>query len=148
MIIAVAAQLKEIMDKAKQYPWPRPGQCPRCHRQRVWGHGFVEAWFDECHSSIYLRRYRCPECGCVIRLKPKGYFKRFQTCIEAIRRSIGQRLLTGGWSGQSSRSRCGHWLRSLRRKAKAYFGNGFGGDLLEAFDRLYRMGKVPVSRAI
>ena len=148
MIIAVAAQLKEIVDKAKQYPWPRPGQCPRCHRNGVWGHGFVEAWFDECHSSLYLRRYRCPECGCVIRLKPKGYFARCQASIEAIRNSIGERLRTGGWPDQSSRSRQGHWLRSLRRKTMAYFGNSFAGNLLQAFDQVCQMGKVPVSRAI
>lgn len=95
MILAVAALLKEIVDKAKDYPWPKPAQCPRCHRKRLWGHGFVLAWFDECGSSVYLRRYRCPECGCVIKLKPEGYFNRFQASIQAIRTSICHRLRTG-----------------------------------------------------
>ena len=95
MILAVAALLKEIMDKAKDYPWSKPAECPRCHRKRLWGHGFVLAWFDECGSSVYLRRYRCPECGCVIQLKPEGYFNRFHASIQTIRTSISHRLRTG-----------------------------------------------------
>jgi hypothetical protein len=41
-----------------------------------------------------------------------------------------------------------HWLKALKRKSRAYLGESFGGDLLEAFDRLLEMGKVPVSRSI
>lgn len=148
MIVAVVAALKNIVDQGKDYLWPKPSGCPRCKGRRLWGHGFVSAYFDECESSVYLRRYRCPECGCVIRLKPQGYFNRFQSCMEAIRTSLSHRLRTGTWLHSLSRSRQRHWLKALERKAKAYFGDVFDHDLLEAFDRLCEMGKTPVSRSI
>lgn len=148
MIIAVTATLKDVFLKGKEYPWPKPSQCPKCGNMRVWGHGFVLAWFDECTSLIYLRRYRCPECHCVIRLKPQGYFERFHCLAETIRTVISRRIETGRWPGGFSRSRQGHWLRALMRKAKAYLSDRFEGDPVDAFDRLSEMDKVPVSRSI
>jgi hypothetical protein len=41
-----------------------------------------------------------------------------------------------------------HWLKALKRKSRAYPGESFAEDLLEAFDRLLKMGKIPVSRSI
>jgi len=148
MVIAVAATLKEILAKGKDYPWPRPSECPECKRKRLWGHGFVSAWFDECVGIIFLRRYRCPECGCVICLKPQDYFDRFHCTIEAIRTSLSHRIKTSRWLPGTSRSRQGHWLRALKRNAKAYLGEVFKEDLLNAFDQLLHMGKTPVTRSI
>ena len=47
MVIPVEAKLKQIVEQQRDYPWPRPEPCPRCQERRVWGHGFVEAYFDE-----------------------------------------------------------------------------------------------------
>jgi hypothetical protein len=148
MIIAVVAMLKEILVKGKDYPWPRPSECPECKRKRLWGHGFASAWFDECDGAILLRRYRCPDCGCVIRLKPQGYFNRFHCTIEAIRTNLSRRIKTSRWLPGTSRSRQGHWLRALTRNAKAYLSDVFDGDLLDAFDQLLHMSKTPVSRSM
>lgn len=148
MIIAVVAMLKVILCKGKDYPWPRPSECPKCKRKRLWGHGFVSAWFDECAGTIFLRRYRCPECGCVILLKPEGYFDRFHCTIEVIRTNLSHRIKTGRWLSGTSRSRQGHWLRGLKRNVKAYLSDAFNGDLLDAFDQLLHMSKTPVARSI
>jgi hypothetical protein len=148
MIIAVAGMLKEIFAKGTDYPWPRPSECPKCKRKRLWGHGFASAWFDESVGTIFLRRYRCPECGCVIRLKPEGYFARFHCTIEAIRTNLCHRIKTSRWLPGTSRSRHGHWLRALKRNAKAYLSDVFDGDMLDAFDQLLHMSKTPVSRSM
>lgn len=148
MIIAVAVTLKEIFQKAKNHPWTRPSECPRCAGARLWGHGYIPAWFDECEGLVYLRRYRCPECGCVVQLKPQGYFDRFHCLATTIRERISHRIKTNHWWGGLSRSRQGHWLRGIKRKAKAYLSDAFEGDLVDAFDRLLGMGKIPVSRSI
>jgi hypothetical protein len=95
-----------------------------------------------------LRRYRCPECRCVLRLRPSDYFKRIQAPIETIRSSIAFRLVNGRWPPGGSRSRQGHWLRSLSRKVCAYFGQVLGNRLVEWFDELMRRGETPVSRRI
>jgi len=148
MILPVVIVLKEIYEKGRDYLWPRPEVCPRCKAARPWGHGFVAAYFDGFTAGVLLRRYRCSQCGCVIRLKPHGYFDRFQSSIETIRAVIcdlvDKKLSFSG----VSRTRKAHWLKALKRKARAYFGDPFQHSLPEAFDRLMEMGKIPVSRAI
>ena len=148
MILPVVVVLKEIYEKGRSYLWPRPETCPRRKAGRLWGHGFVPAYFEGLNAGVFLRRYRCPQCGCVIRLKPQGYFDRFQSSIQTIRTAIGHRVKTNRCLGGISRTLQAHWLEALKRKAKAYLGDPFEHDLLEAFDLLCEMGKTPVSRSI
>jgi len=148
LILFVAAKIKEILARGRGYAWPRPELCPRCRGARVWGHGFVLAYFDGVSEGLWLRRYRCPLCGCVLRLRPEGYLSRFQASIESIRLSLSHRLSRGRWPPFLSRSRQGHWMRSLRRKVEAYLGKIWDGGLMAAFDHLLSQGKHPVSRSI
>jgi hypothetical protein len=148
MIVFVCVRLKEIFDKQREYAWPRPDLCPRCGQSRLWGHGFVPAYFDGFAGQIHLRRYRCPLCRCVIRLRPRGYFTRIQASIRTIRSSLWQRIVKGRYLSGLSRSRQRHWLNGLMRNTAAYLGNTWNNRLLEAFDRLLGMGRVPVSSSI
>ena len=148
MILPVTANLKEIEEKGRNYPWIKPQVCLCCRGSHLWGHGFVESCFDGYACALLLRRYRCPLCGCVIKLKPKGYFRRFQARIESIRFHIASRLRTGKWPEGCGCSRCRHWLRGLRRQTMAHLGIEWIKKLPRAFDRLLEMGKVPVSRVI
>jgi len=148
MILPVVVVLKEIYEKGRDYLWPRPEVCPCCKAGRPWGHGFVPAYFDGFTAGVLLRRYRCRHCRCVIRLKPQGYFDRFQSRVDTIRSIIGNLIDKKPSHSGVSRTRKAHWLKALKRKAGAYFGNCFQGHLLEAFDLLIGMGKIPVSRSI
>jgi len=141
-------EIKEIIKSGKNFLWPRPKTCPRCGAPGVWGHGFVWAYFDEALDGLWLRRYRCPHCRCVIRLKPCGYFPRFQASIEAIRTQLRARLLKGRWPPGLSKSRQRHWLSALKRKTEAWFDKTFEGDLIAAFDKLVLARQNPVSRSI
>ena len=94
MIFYSAVKLKELFKKERDYPWQKPSSCLRCNSCRLWGHGFAPAIFDGFIRSLLLKIYRCPDCGCVIRLRPKGYFKRFQASIETIRSSIALKSKT------------------------------------------------------
>ena len=148
MIFSVLVSIKEIVAKGRDFPWPRPDECPRCDGHRVWGHGFVAAFFDGFADQVLLRRYRCPDCHCVLRLRPSGYFKRFQAAINTIRDCIDYRLGNIRWPKGISHTRQGHWLRSLYRKILAYLGQGWKGRLLEGFDYLIGMDEIPVCRRI
>jgi hypothetical protein len=148
MILPVIVVLKEIYEQGRDYLWPRPEACPRCEATRPWGHGFVLAYFDGFTAGVLLRRYRCPRCGCVIRLKPQGYFDRFQSSIETIRSTIRDLLRQNRRPCGPFRTRQAHWLKALNRKARAYLGDPFKHRLLAAFDRMSEMGKIPVSRSI
>ena len=148
MILPVVVVLKEIYEKGRDYLWPRPEVCPCCRTRRPWGHGFVLAYFDGLAAGVLLRRYRCPQCRCVIRLKPEGYFDRFQSSITTIRAVIRELVEKKLSPSGVPRTRRDHWLKALKRKARAYFGDPFEDRLLSAFDRLVEMGKIPVSRSI
>jgi hypothetical protein len=148
MIVFLCVSIKEIVERGRDFPWPRPEICPRCGSTRVWGHGFVSAIFDGFVPHVLLRRWRCPECHCVVRVRPGGYFSRFQASIETVRSSIALRLENGRWPPGGSRQRQGHWLRSLRRRVCAFFGQGGKKRLLEGFDSLMLNNEPPVCRRI
>jgi len=148
MIIVVSVPINELLEKGRDFPWPRPRQCGRCGGVRLWGHGFVSAHFDGSIEPVWLRRYRCPDCRCIYRMKPEGHFKRFQALVHVILFSLIYRLYRGRWPPGLSRSRQGHWLRSLKKKAAAYFGLGGSDDrLLHAFHLILEHKRIPVSRS-
>ena len=148
MVILVEAELKEIVDQRRAYAWPRPESCPRCQERRLWGHGFVMAYFDESEAAVLLKRFRCPGCRCVIRLRPKGYFQRFQASIERIYACLSRRIITGRYDTEISRSRQRHWMRALKRQVVSRLGEGFRSRLLEGFSVLVQRGRVPVACGI
>ena len=148
MIVFVLVSIKEIVAKGRDFAWPRPEVCPRCEGHRIWCHGFVTAFFDGFSEQVVLRRWRCPECRCVMRARPSGYLERLQASVETVRTCIAFRLETGRWPPGGSRSRQGHWLRSLTRKVSAYFGQAWSSRLLEGFDVLLHRGENPVCRRI
>lgn len=148
MILPLRVSLKDIVEFGRDFPWPRPESCPRCNGNRVWGHGFVGALFDGFVQQVLLRRWRCPDCRCVMRVRPSGYFERVQAPIDDIRSFIAYRLETGRWPPGSSRTRAGHWLRSLRRRIQAHLGDNWIAGVIAGFDRLIEEGQIPVSRSI
>ena len=148
MVISVSCKVKEIFEMGKGYGWLKPETCPHCKKSHVWGHGFVGAYFDGFSGFVYLRRWRCPACFCVIRVRPCGYFRRFQVTIEEIRSRLSARISGGHWLPGMSHSRQGNWLRALQKKVTAYLGNKWKEDLLRAFDQLISIDEIPVSRSL
>ncbi len=119
-----------------------------CNRYKIWGHGFVPAFFDGFTEALLIRRYRCPDCNCVIRMRPREFFSRFQAPIQTIRSSISNRLNNGKWLPHISRTRQAHWYRALKRRPVAYLGNDTQMPLDEAFDYFAAKRVTPVSRTI
>jgi len=148
MVIFVSLKLKELFKKERNYPWTRPESCPRCNDYKVWGHGYTQAIFDGYNEPLLLKLYRCPVCGCVIRLRPEGYFKRFQAPVETIRSSIACKSTTDRWLSGIIPNRQRHWFRAIQRRVKAYLGDIWARGLLKAFDHFMAQGHVPVTRSI
>jgi hypothetical protein len=150
MILSIRLDLKQIERQGRGYPWRRPARC-RCGGNRLWGHGFVQMIFDGFAQALQMRRYRCPVCGCIIRLRPEGYFPRHQSAVQRIRGALAERIAGGRWpadSGAPGAARGRHWLRALKKNALAILGVPGLADLCGAFDRLIGLGRVPVRRAI
>ncbi len=148
MVIFSDVKLKEHFEKERDYPWQKPQGCPCCNSHRLWGHGFAEAIFDGYDRPLLLKLYRCPDCGCVIRLRPKGYLKRFQAPIETIRSSIACKSTANRWLSGISRSRQRHWFSALCKRMKACLTNTWSQGIVSGFDHLLQLGQTPVSRSI
>lgn len=148
MIIFSAVKLKELFKQKRDYPWQKPDDCPRCCSIRLWGHGFADAIFDGYKQPLLLKLYRCPDCGCVIRLRPEGYFKRFQAPVETIRSSITLKSTRNRWFPGISRSRQRHWFTALCKRIKAYLTDTWGHGAVAGFEYLLQLGQIPVSRSI
>ncbi len=141
--------VKTLVARGRNYPWDRPQQCPKCQSVRLWGHGYVEAYFDEAgNQSVLLKRYRCPECGLVIRLRPVGYWRRIQATIATVRQCVVERLEKGRWPPQCLSARARHWLRGLRRQVRTHLGMSYADKLAEGFSELVNRGVCAVSRAV
>jgi hypothetical protein len=146
MILSVCAKLKDIYEQGRNFKWSKPDRCKRCGSLRVWGHGFVVAYFDGFMGCFYLRRFRCPDCNCVMRMKPEGYFSRFHASIDVIDTCLKGRLRFGRWAPYIGKSRQRHWLSALKKKTMSWFG--VGKDLMTAFFELMVKGVIPVSRGM
>lgn len=108
----------------------------------------MEAWFDGYATALWLRRYRCPDCSLVIRMRPAEYWARFQASIEAIRAALLQRLRHGRWPPELCTARARHWLRGLRRQVTAHLGMSWQGRLGDAFDALHDSEICAASRSV
>ena len=149
LILFVEVCVKRLVELGRQYRWERPERCPKCQGNRVWGHGYVEAYFDEAGSrSVLLKRYRCPECGVVIRLRPSGYWRRIQATVATVRQCVVDRLEKGRWPPGSNPARGRHWLGGLRRQVRTHLGMSYAQDLAQGFLELVRRGVCAVSRTV
>ena len=149
LIVFIELCVKTLAELGRDYRWQRPKQCPRCGGVRVWGHGFVGAYFDEAGTEcVLLKRYRCPQCRLVIRLRPRGYFHRIQATVAAVRRCVVHRMGTGRWPPGSNPARQRHWFKGLRRQVRAHLGMAYEGRWAEGFEILVRRGLCAVSRSV
>jgi hypothetical protein len=148
MIAFFDLDLNRIAHSSHDYPWPSPGACARCGHPKVWGHGLVPTIIEGFDAALKIRRYRCPMCGCIIRLRPRGYFVRHQTEAKTIRRTLWHRLVIGRWPRGCIANRGRHWLCALKRNTLAVLGVTGLCDLMAAFDRLVELGRVPVARTV
>lgn len=83
-----------------------------------------------------------------MRLRPRGFFRRFQASIATIYDCLRCKLQGGRYEAGISRSRQRHWILALQRQVAAYLGEGLRGRLLEGFERLWAQGRVPVAGSV
>lgn len=149
LILFMDLCVKTLAELGRKYPWQRPERCPRCKGVRVWGHGFVQAYFDQTGTGcVFLKRYRCPECRVVIRVRPSGYWKRIQASVAAAGQCVLYRIGRGRWPPGSNPARGRHWLRALKRQVRTHLGMSYAESLAQGFEELLRRGVCAVSRAV
>ncbi len=117
MTLPTNLKLTEIEASGKQFEWIRPAMCSRCE-SKVWGHGYVQRFFNQIKDFIFLKRWRCPVCKIVITCRPIEYWRRYQESIDLIFEALKYRTKNLTWPPSTTRQRGGHWLNKLIRKAK------------------------------
>jgi hypothetical protein len=92
MILHVSVDVKALFELGKKYPWPRPVRCLICLSLRVWGHGYVQRYFEGYTQPLWMKRLRCPDCHTVYTLRPDCFYPRFRYSIWAVFSSLLNRI--------------------------------------------------------
>jgi hypothetical protein len=93
----LSASLAELFSLGKLYTWPRPTSCPRCGSRRLWGHGYVRRYFDGLSEPLWIKRWRCPDCGGVHTCRPDSHWRRFLAPIAVIMASLVGKITGLRW---------------------------------------------------
>ena len=114
LILYVSVNLSRLVSVGKQYPWPRLRTCPCCGCRRVWSHGWVARYFDSVPEAVWVKRWRCPDCGAVHTARPSTHWRGFWATRKTILRCLRQRLAGGPSVAGINRQRQQYWMRGLR----------------------------------
>lgn len=80
----------------------------------MWGHGYVLRFFHGYHEGIWMKRWRCPECGAVHTARPSEYAAGFQYRIETIYESITRKLTKDSYLTYIPYQIQQYWFKALR----------------------------------
>lgn len=128
--------MAELLSLGKLYPWPRPGRCPRCGGRRLWGHGYVRRYFDGVPEALWIKRWRCPDCGAVHTCRPDSHWRRFLAPIAVILASLAGKTAGLPWAAGESRQRQQYWYRGSIIQGR------FDGLPQETVESLYLSGII------
>lgn len=109
MILIYKITLQKLTEDGKNHKWPAC-PCEKCHRN-MWGHGYVARYLSNIPQQLFLKRYRCPDCGKVMTARPEGFWPFIRTSISTIYQMLHFKISNGRWPIHFSRQRGGHWLR-------------------------------------
>lgn len=101
--------MAQILSEGKLFPWPRPQRCPRCGGRRLWGHGYASRYFDGLAAPVWMKRWRCVDCGAVHTCRPATHWRRFLAPSAVIVASLGAKLSGLRWPKDDSRQRQQYW---------------------------------------
>ncbi len=118
LIIYFSVDFKSLQRYGKQYRWPRPRRCPRCGSRRLWGHGYVDRFFDGQPEALPIKRWRCPECGGVHTMRPGKHWRGFWALWPLIVRSLAAKEAGLKWLTMVSRQRQQYWWRGYLRQSR------------------------------
>ncbi len=119
MVLYSRVRFKTLERLGKEYRWQRPQSCPGCGSQRLYGHGYVQRYFDCLSGPVWVRRYRCAECGKVHTLRPARHWRKFLAPIESVVRCLRSKIETNRWVDEWSRQRQQYWWRGFLKRLLA-----------------------------
>lgn len=145
LILPFKVDVKRLVEEGKDFSWPRPEQCPRCEGHRVWGHGYVQRYFEGLFEAVWIKRYRCPDCRAVHTLRPERFYKGFHYSVLTILLSVFNKIVEGRFLKCLSRQAQQYWYKGFCLQACRY-SNRKAPDI-EVFKELFSQNIIPVTHS-
>lgn len=114
LILYLSVDCSEISRVGKGFGWPRPSRCPGCRGSRLWGHGYVRRFFDGTADALWMKRWRCPDCGAVHTMRPETHWRGFWADRTTILASLESKESGRRWLAHLGRERQQYWWRGFR----------------------------------
>jgi hypothetical protein len=147
MILYAKVSVKKIFEEGKDYAWRRPERCPECGSGRLWGHGYVERYFEGFETAIWIKRWRCRDCGGVHTMRPEGFWRRFRHSVGRIVQSLKEKIAGDRWLGEISRQAQQYWWRGFGRQCGRE-GKNIGRKGLEILEGLLEKGIIAATHSL
>ena len=114
LILYLSVDFTELHTLGKEYRWKRPKRCFHCDGSRIWGHGYVERFFDDVPDRLWMKRWRCPDCGRVYTVRPHTHWRGFWASQATILSSLVTKESEHRWLSMVDRQRQQYWWQGLR----------------------------------
>lgn len=111
LLVITRHNLEKIQEAGKDFLWQRPRRCPWCGSSRLWGHGFVLRYFFGYACGLWMKRWRCPDCGAVHTARPHEYAPGVQHPMKLQQQIIWQKLVGRPFLPEVSRQVQQHWKK-------------------------------------
>jgi hypothetical protein len=118
LLLLFRTDLQIIQALGKLFKWKKPCSCPQCGGSRLWGHGFVPRYFVGFNQGLWMKRWRCPDCGAVHTARPASFLPRMQYSIRSQKSCLTVKL---GWKpflSEIPRQTQQYWWRNFLSRAK------------------------------
>jgi hypothetical protein len=122
LVLLVSVDFSLLRSAGKSYPWERPPCCRRCQGLRLWGHGYVARYFDGEPGRLWMKRWRCPDCGAVYTMRPSTHWRGFLSPWWLILASLLQKVVQGRWLSVAGRQRQQYWRRGYLKQRQVSGG--------------------------
>lgn len=135
--------LQKVKELGKIFLWKNPGSCPSCGGNRLWGHGFALRYFFGFATGLWMKRWRCPDCGAVHTARPESYIPGMQ-----YPQAIQQVSLEAKLSGRS-------FIKTISRQIQQYWWKTFVSRSRESanwtqlpifYQKSLEAGQLPVTK--
>jgi len=114
LLLLFRIDLQKIQEHGKKYSWEKPKKCPSCNSIRLWGHGYVIRYFYGYIQGIWMKRWRCPDCGAVHTARPCEYPVGFQYPHDIINKSLLTKLEGNPFVLDIPRQNQQYWMKAFK----------------------------------
>ena len=114
LIVYLSVDCTAVSTQGTGFQWPRLRRCPHCRGHRLWGHGYVQRYFDGLENALWMKRWRCPDCGAVHTMRPDSHWRGFWAERTTIIASLQRKEHNDRWLANICRERQQYWWRGFQ----------------------------------